>query len=300
MILNFMKKIPAGIMVIPLLLGSLVNTLFPNVFEIGGLTAALFSNAGTSTLLGVQLFCLGTALQVKDMPKVIRRGGTLLLAKFIVGAGLGILIGRIFGRDGFYGLTSLAVISAVTNSNGSIFLTLMGNYGDEADSGCFPILSLNDGPFFTLLALGASGLGNIPFMSLLAAIIPVLVGMINLTSIIKGGFPGVLLGLITVFAGGGFILIFDRLLNRRPGYAAWAVATTAGNAVAVPAAVALADPSLQPYAATATVQVAASVVVTCILAPLVTSWWAKKFGCPKLPLEGQDFNQRIWYSKRSV
>ena len=331
MILNFMKKIPAGIMVIPLLLGSLVNTLFPNVFEIGGLTAALFSNAGTSTLLGVQLFCLGTALQVKDMPKVIRRGGTLLLAKFIVGAGLGILIGRIFGRDGFYGLTSLAVISAVTNSNGSIFLTLMGNYGDEADSGCFPILSLNDGPFFTLLALGASGLGNIPFMSLLAAIIPVLVGMIlgnldrglkelfepmgtaiipligfalgtgiNLTSIIKGGFPGVLLGLITVFAGGGYILIFDRLLNRRPGYAAWAVATTAGNAVAVPAAVALADPSLQPYAATATVQVAASVVVTCILAPLVTSWWAKKFGCPKLPLEGQDFNQRIWYSKRSV
>ncbi len=52
MILNFMKKIPAGIMVIPLLLGSLVNTLFPNVFEIGGLTAALFSNAGTSTLFG--------------------------------------------------------------------------------------------------------------------------------------------------------------------------------------------------------------------------------------------------------
>ena len=177
------------------------------------------------------------------------------MAKFIVGAGLGILIGRIFGRNGFYGLTSLAVISAVTNSNGSIFLTLMGNYGDEADSGCFPILSLNDGPFFMLLALGASGLGNIPFMSLLAAIIPVLVGMIlgnldrglkelfepmgtaiipligfalgtgiNLTSIIKGGFPGVLLGLITVFAGGGFILIFDRLLNRRPGSAVWAVA----------------------------------------------------------------------------
>ena len=52
MILNFMKKIPAGIMVIPLLLGSLVNTLFPNVFEIGGLTAGITSNAGNKYTFG--------------------------------------------------------------------------------------------------------------------------------------------------------------------------------------------------------------------------------------------------------
>lgn len=41
-------------------------------------------------------------------------------------------------------------------------------------------------------------------------------------------------------------------------------------------------------AATVTVQVAASVVVSCILAPIITSWWAKKHGCPKMPLEGQE------------
>lgn len=319
MILNFLKKVPAGMMVIPLLLGSLIVTIFPNAFEIGGLTAAVFSSAGTNTLLGTQLFCMGTALSVKDMPKVLKRGGVLLLAKFAIGAGIGILVGKVFGAAGFLGLTPLAIICAVTNSNGSVYLTLMGEYGDEADCGCFPLLALNDGPFFTLVALGASGLANIPFQSLIAAIIPIALGMllgnldkglrnlfapmgsaiipligfalgtgINLTNVIKGGFPGILLGLITVFVGGGFILLCDKFITRRPGYAAWAVATTAGNAVAVPAAVALIDTAWEPYVATVTVQVAASVVVSCILAPIITSWWAKKHGCPKMPLEGQE------------
>ena len=320
MILNFLKKVPAGMMVVPLLLGSIITTIFPSIWEIGGLTQAVFSSVGTNTLLGAQLFCMGTALQVKDMPKVLKRGGILLASKFVIGAGLGILVGKFFGTAGFFGLSSLAIISAVTNSNGSVYLTLMGNYGDRADAGCFPLLSLNDGPFFTLVALGASGLADIPFQSLLAAIIPVVLGMIignldhgmrdifapmgtaiipligfalgtgiNLANIVKGGAAGIILGLITVFVGGAFICVCDRFITKRPGYAAWAVATTAGNAVAVPAAIAIVDPTLKAVAATATVQVAASVVVSCILAPIVTNFWAKKFGCPKYPLEGQAF-----------
>ena len=320
MILNFLKKIPAGMMVVPLLSGSIITTVFPNIWEIGGLTAALFSSAGTNTLLGAQLFCMGTALQVKDMPAELKRGGVLLIAKFLIGAGIGIAVGKIFGDAGFFGLSTLAIVSAVTNSNGSVYLTLMGNYGDRADAGCFPLLALNDGPFFTLVALGASGLANIPIMSLVAAIIPVALGMIignldhgmrnifapmgtaiipligfalgtgiNLMNIVKGGVSGILLGLITVFAGGAFIVFCDKFITRRPGYAGWAVATTAGNAVAVPAAVALVDPALETVAATATVQVAASVVISCILVPVITNWWAKKFGCPQYPLDGQKF-----------
>lgn len=320
MIKRFLNKVPAGMMVIPLLLGSVLATLFPQVLEIGGLTTALFSSAGTNTLLGVLLFSMGTTLQVKDMPKVLKRGGVLLLSKFAIGAILGILVGKLFGDAGFLGLSALAIVSAVTNSNGSIYLTLVDSYGDEADCGCFPILALNDGPFFTLLALGASGIAEIPFMSLVAAIVPILLGMlignidkgmrdiftpmgngiipligfalgtgIDLVDVVKGGLPGILLGLITVFIGGSFIVLCDKFLSRRPGYAGWAVATTAGNAVAVPAAVALADPAMKAIEATATVQVAASVVVTSLLVPFITSWWAKKFGCPKFPKEGQTF-----------
>ena len=77
----------------------------------------------------------------------------------------------------------------------------------------------------------------------------------------------------------------DRKISKRPGYAGWAVATTAGNAVAVPAVVGLADKSLEAYVPQATAQVAASVVITAILVPIVTNWWAHKYGCPKFPLE---------------
>ncbi|MGE4354777.1 MAG: 2-keto-3-deoxygluconate permease, partial [Oscillospiraceae bacterium] len=63
----------------------------------------------------------------------------------------------------------------------------------------------------------------------------------------------------------------------------WAVSTTAGNAVLVPASVALIDPSLTQAAATATPQVAAAVVVTAIVAPIMTNFWAKKYGSPQFP-----------------
>jgi len=320
-ILKAVKKVPAGVMIIPLLLGSLINTFIPQLVQIGSFTTATFTSAGAATAIGIQLFCLGTELQLKEMPKVLKRGGTLLVAKFVIGALIGIIVGKIFGKPGFLGLTTLAIISSVTNSNGSVFLSLMTEYGDETDCASMALLTINDGPFLTLIALGASGLANVPLISLVAAVGPLLMGMIlgnldkdikeflkpagsilvpfvgfclgagiNITNILKGGPTGILLGVICCFVGGIFILIFDKL-GGRPGYAAWAVATTAGNAVAVPAAVALIDPAWQPYVATATTQVAAAAVFTAIVVPFITNWWAKKYGCPKYPLPGQDFSK---------
>lgn len=315
MIMNFLKRIPAGIMIVPMLLASLINTFIPEVVQIGSFTTAIFTSAGAATAIGIQLFCLGTTLQLREMPRVFKRGGILLMSKFIIGAIIGISIGKIFGMGGVLGLTTLAVISAVTNSNGSVYLALMNTYGDETDSAAMALLAINDGPFLTLVALGASGLANIPLISLVAAVVPIVVGMIlgnidrslkdflapagnilipfvgftlgagiNITNIVRGGPQGILLGLISTFVGGAFIVACDRFIGKRPGYAGWAVATTAGNAVAVPAAVAIIDPAWQPYVGTATTQVAAAVVVTAILVPLMTDWWVKKHGSPKYPL----------------
>lgn len=41
-ILGTMKRFPAGVMVIPLICGCLVNTLCPEVLKIGGFTTGLF------------------------------------------------------------------------------------------------------------------------------------------------------------------------------------------------------------------------------------------------------------------
>ena len=316
MIMNFLKKVPAGMMIVPLLIGALLNTFFGNALQIGSLTTATFSSAGAATAMGIQLVCLGSTLQFGDLGKVLKRGGVLLLSKFLIGAAIGIVVGKVFGQAGFIGLSALAIICAVTNSNGSVYLALMSEYGDDVDCGAMALLALNDGPFFTMIAMGASGLANIPLLSLVAAVMPIIVGMIlgnldkslskflapagailipfvgltlgaglNLSAVLSGGLSGILLGLVSCFIGGSFIVFCDRKISKRPGYAGWAVATTAGNAVAVPAVVALADPTLTPYVATATTQVAAAVIVTAILSPLMTSYWVKKYGSPKYPLK---------------
>ncbi|WP_317303227.1 2-keto-3-deoxygluconate permease [Acidaminococcus timonensis] len=321
-ILQNVRKVPAGMMVVPMVLGSLINTFVPEIVKIGSFTTATFTSAGTATAIGIQLFCLGTTLQLSDMPKVLKRGGLLLIAKFIIGAAIGIAMGMLCGKAGFLGLMPLAVISAVTNSNGSVYLALMTEYGDETDCASMALLSINDGPFLTLVAMGASGLANIPLVALVAAVGPLLMGMIlgnldkeipkfvapagtilipfvgfclgagiKLTNLVKGGFGGILLGLICCLVGGIFIVACERFIGHRPGYAAWGVSTTAGNAVAVPAAVALIDPAWAPYESVATAQVVAAAVVTAIMVPFITSWWAKKYGCPKYPLAGQDFSK---------
>lgn len=54
------------------------------------------------------------------------------------------------------------------------------------------------------------------------------------------------------------------------------LSSTAGNAVATPAAVAMVDPSLASIAAIATPQVAASTITTAILVPILTTFIAKR------------------------
>ncbi|MDR1774323.1 MAG: 2-keto-3-deoxygluconate permease, partial [Clostridioides sp.] len=202
MIMKFINKIPAGMMIVPMFLSSIVNTFFPNVLKIGSFTTAVFTSAGAATVLGVQLVCLGTQLHFKTMGKVIKRGGILLISKFIIGAAIGILFGKLFGANGFFGLTALAMISSITNSNGSLYMSLMANFGDEADVAAMSVLTINDGPFLTLVALGASGMADIPIMSLIAVICPLMFGMIlgNIDIKMKEFFaPGV--GLLIPFVG---------------------------------------------------------------------------------------------------
>ena len=165
-------------MVVPMLLGAIINTFLPEVTNIGSFTTAVFTSAGANTAIGIQLFCLGTTLRVRDMGGVVKRGGVLLISKFVIGAAIGIVVGKVFGPTGVLGLSSLAIISAVTNSNGSIYLALMNSYGDTVDQAAMPLLAINDGPMLTMIAMGIGGLADIPFMALVAAIGPILVAMI--------------------------------------------------------------------------------------------------------------------------
>ncbi|PXV89152.1 2-keto-3-deoxygluconate permease [Lachnotalea glycerini] len=306
-----LDKIPGGMMVVPLFLGVMVNTFFPQFLEIGGFTTALFSKTASTPILACFMFLIGSQIHFKLAPKAVKKGVLLITGKFIVGAGIGIAVGKIFGSAGVLGLSPLAVLAALTNCNGGLYASLASQYGDETDVGAYALLSIKDGPFFTLVALGASGLAQVPFKALVAVLIPIVIGMIlgnidsdmrtflgssklllipffsfplgagmNLETIVTAGGPGILLGVLASFTGvGAYILL--KLFKEEP-IIGLATGSTAGNAVATPAAVAAADPTLAVIATAATAQVAASCVVSAILCPFIVSFAFKKLSKSKV------------------
>lgn len=297
------NKVPGGAMVVPLIIGATFNTFFPELLDIGGFTTGLAR--GSSALLGAFLVCMGAGLDIKGASKAVKIGGVITLTKFVIGVAVGLIVAHVF-NDAFLGLSSLAVIGAMTNSNGGLYSALTGTYGNEKEVGAIAIVSMNDGPFLTMIALGTAGVATIPLSSLVAVVIPILLGMvlgnldkelrkalayggpllipffsfalgtgINLRMIFEAGISGILLGLMVTFFGGFFTIMADKTTGGT-GVAGAAISSTAGNAVATPAAVAVADPSMQAIANVATPQIAAAVITSAVCTPLLTNYIAKK------------------------
>jgi 2-keto-3-deoxygluconate permease len=287
-----MNKIPGGLMLIPLIIGSIVGTFAPGFLELGNFTTALFRDSALP-LIGVLIFATGMQITLRTSGPVLATSGVLLLTKSIIPATLVVVLGTVVGIEGILGVSILALLVSMDNSNGGIWL------------------AVNDGPFFSLLFLGAAGLADIPYTLLLAAVIPLLLGIvvgnldprwtevmrpvpnivipffafalgtgIDLGNVVTGGLSGIVVGVIAVLLTGTTTYLGFRLLLRRGKESGIGIAsaTTAGNAIATPAIVGAADPSFAPYVEVATAQVASAVLVSAVLAPLLAAWVLKRQG----------------------
>jgi 2-keto-3-deoxygluconate permease len=314
-ILKTVQKVPGGLMVVPLLLGCVISMIFPAVLDLGGLTTATFKT-GASSFIGCSLMCVGSQITITKVGEPLKRGAVLLIAKFMAGFLPTLLVANIFGPAGVMGITPLMLLAAVTNSNGGLFLGLMGEFGDETDLATQSLLGINDGPFLTLLGMGLAGLADFDWKSLVASVGTLIVGMIlgnldkdianflkpgvgftipflafclgtgiNLRNVVSGGAVGIALGILTVVLSVIFVISADKFILRRPGYAGAALCTAAGNAVATPQILGEVSPNLADQVPAATTAVAAAVIVTVILVPIVTSYVAKRWGCPKYDRE---------------
>jgi 2-keto-3-deoxygluconate permease len=291
-------------MVVPLFIGMVINTFFPTLLQIGGFTQAL-SGVGYPTVLGMYLFTVGTKMTVRAAPRMLARGFGLLAAKVGTATLFALVVAHVFDGN-VLGLSTLAVMVAMSDTNGGMFLALTGVMGKKEDSGTYVVQSIETGPFLTMLIFVGTGLAVIPWLTMVSVIAPIVVGAIlgnldedlkqffgthepiivpfmaftlgqtiNLKSVVTAGLPGVALGVTVLVVTGAVCIVVDRLLGGS-GIAGAAASSTAGNSAAVPQAVALADTSFAPVAAAATVQVTASVIVTAILTPLLTAWWFRK------------------------
>jgi 2-keto-3-deoxygluconate permease len=303
-IYKFILRVPGGMMVVPLFVGMVINTFFPNLLKIGGFTQAL-TGVGYPTILGMYLFTVGTKIAVGTASKILLRGFGIMAAKVGTATVLALAVAHLFGGS-IIGLSTLAVMVAMSDTNGGMFLALMGVMGDKDDVGTYVVQSVETGPFLTMLIFVGTGLAVIPWLTMLSVIAPILAGAvlgnldadlknffgshepiivpfmaftlgqtINLKSVATAGVPGVVLGMAVVIVTGTVCILADKLFGGS-GIAGAAASSTAGNSAAVPQAVAMADPSFASIAAAATVQVAASVIVTAILTPILAAWWSRK------------------------
>jgi 2-keto-3-deoxygluconate permease len=301
------ERVPGGMMIVPLAVGTVVTTAAPHAgFFFGSFTNALFT--GALPILAVFYFCIGARITLQSLPQVVRRGGALMCTKVFLGLAAGFLLGHLIGVEPVHsgwlaGLSTLAVVAAINDTNGGLYMALMEQYGRPEDSAAYSIMALESGPFLTMVLLGVVGLSAFPWQMLVGAILPLAVGMLlgNLDSELReflsrgvavmipffafalgttldlhrvweAGLLGIALGLIIVFVS-ALCLVFVDKLTGGDGTAGVAASTTAGNATAVPMLVAAANPSYAAAAGPATVLVAASVIVSSLLIPPLTAWW---------------------------
>ena len=318
-----MERVPGGMMVVPLLIGALIATFFPGTPKFfGSFTGALFS--GALTILAVFYVCMGASIDFRATPYIVKKGGTLLATKVGIAVLLGVVFGQFLGEAPvsagmFAGLSTLAIVAAMNDTNGGLYMALMGQYGRPRDVGAYTIMSLESGPFFTMITLGVAGLSAFPWQTMVGAILPLVVGMIignldremrallskavpvmipffafalgaglDLSKVWQAGLLGLAMGLGVVVVTGIPLFFADRATGGT-GVAGVAAASTAGNAAAVPAIVASANPAYADAATHATVLVAACVVVTAILVPIATAWTARTFGRP----EGDELAEEV-------
>lgn len=174
------ERIPGGMMLVPLLLGAILNTLAPDTGAyFGSFTKGMIS--GTVPILAVWFFCMGASIKLSATGTVLRKSGTLVLTKIAVAWVVAAIASRVMPENGvevgmFAGLSTLALVAAMDMTNGGLYASIMQQYGSKEESGAFVLMSLESGPLMTMVILGTAGIASFEPHVFVGAVLPFVVG----------------------------------------------------------------------------------------------------------------------------
>src|SRR5215469_5668397 len=144
------EAIPGGMMTVPLFCGAAVTTFVPHAGAFfGSFTNSLLT--GALSILAVFYVCMGARITVRSLPQVARKGGALLGTKIVLGLSVSFILGHIIGIEPIQtgwlaGLSTLAVVAAINDTNGGLYMALMQQYGKPEESAAYAVMSLESGP----------------------------------------------------------------------------------------------------------------------------------------------------------
>ena len=303
--LNAIKKVPAGTFLVPMLVSALLYTLWPNLFQIGGLTEHIFGGAGTNGLIGAICFCSGTGIDLKKIGYALKRQGVLLVVKFIIGVAASLLFISLFGQSGVLGISALAFTIAICSINPAVYLSLMQQYGSEDDTAVYAVTGLFSIAAVPMIVYGIASGGEINWMPVISTLVPMAVGVIfgNLDSEFKtffmpalptltflmgwnlgygldliesfrAGFGGIILAILFYIINFAILLI-DRYVLKNDGTVGATFLTVAGLSVSTAAILGQIYPDvLGPYVTAAASQVLLVVVATSVITPFIVAYLA--------------------------
>ena len=309
-----MRKFPGGIFIIPWFIAVFINTFCPQIMQIGGLTTALFSSDGALCMASFMTFIIGTQFDLSRVREMLKRGMVLTVTKLLIGFISAILFVKLFGLDGILGISAVAFTTVIISCNPSVYLALVVDYGDRDDIPLFALLNTICMPVFPLMILGISQGGGFAFIDIVNTLAPFLIGMVignidhrsrdlmshgiliatpllgfclgasvNLFSAFRAGFSGLLLAAVFLVINITIMLLVDRLILHRPGYAAIASCSVAGISLIGPATIAASNSIYLPYVDNAEVLAAMVLIITVIVTPLLCKLSVRLFGDGRIP-----------------
>jgi 2-keto-3-deoxygluconate permease len=298
---NFMKRIPAGTFLIPMLLSALLYTIAPSLFQIGGVTEALLGGESVSFIIGMITFTSGINVDLNVISKLLKRHGSVFLSKIVLSIVLSLIYMSLFGQSGIFGVSALAFTIAMSSINPALYISLIDDHGDDVDAAAFVLASLFSIPALPMLIYALGSGGSVDWMPIISIIIPLILGVIlgnldpNFRDLFAGGVPILLpilgwnigqgMNLLVALRSGisGIILaimyyalitipmvFIDRRIKKDDGIVAVSLNSVAGSASAFPLIIAAANPIVGPYVDSASAQVLTVALITVILTPIAS------------------------------